>query len=380
MTVPTDDFESITSSQRSNSPPGTSRRTYHSAVPSNVEQNSLQGDVTPKRRPTRQSYEQPRQRGSYPETEEEGDTVSEPSSDDEDTGRPVYARQYESQQSYRPEASTSRPSPYHHPAQYPAPVSAQLPPHLPPADPRRQQKLGLPAMPSTRPANFPRYGTASSAVPSLSTFPPDANIDVQSVQSRQSSGAPPHATRHSGPPASGGASGPSASLPTLPSQQTAAAIPVITARQANLDRALDSIQTSLAAMHERLAQIEQAQSEQMHSRSSSNSSIFSNSPVFQLLKLVFNRLLSFLHLRRPSSTSTSASLGTLLSRALVSILVSIRDLSRDAVAVIFLAAAVAALRNARGDWRAVIRSWTRILAMASGIGLAREGLMLGGGQ
>lgn len=64
----------------------------------------------------------------------------------------------------------------------------------------------------------------------------------------------------------------------------------------------------------------------------------------------------------------------------MSILMSIRDLSRDAVAVIFLAAAIAALRNARGDWRAVIRSWTRILAMASGLGLAREGMMLGGAQ
>lgn len=221
-----------------------------------------------------------------------------------------------------------------------------------------------------------RYGTAASAVPSLSTFPPDANIDVQSTHSRQSSGIVTGIPKSSIPQSQGG---PSASLPTLPSQQTAAAIPVITARQANLDRALDSIQTSLTAMHERLSQIEQAQS-QSHQLPSSSSSFFSNSPVLQLLKLVFNRLLSFLHLRRPSNMPTHASLGTLLSRALVSILVSIRDLSRDAVAVIFLAAAVAALRNARGDWRAVIGSWTRILAMASGINLAREGLMLGGDQ
>ncbi|KAK9897004.1 ACBP-domain-containing protein [Cystobasidium minutum MCA 4210] len=390
----TDDFESITSSQRSMSPPSTSRRTFHSAVPSNVEQSSLQGDVTPKRRPARQSYDRPTERTTtmYPETEEEEETLSDRSSDDDERhheSRPVYARQYEPRQGSMGlpslSSSSSRPSPYHHPAQYPAPVSAQLPPHLPPADPRRQQATGYASLPPQRPLNTLRYGTAASAVPSLSTFPPDANIDVHSVHSRQSSGFNHPASSANAPlfPQAGASAGPSASLPTLPSQTTnPAASNVSTARQANLDRALDSIQTSLAAMHERLTQIEHAQMEQNNHqlRSSSTSGLLSNSPVFQLLKLMFNKLLSFLRLKRPSSTSTSTSLGTLLSRALVSILMSIRDLSRDAVALVFLAAAIAALRNARGDWRAVIRSWTRIMAMASGIGWAREGLMLGGGQ
>lgn len=378
------------------SPPSTSRRTFHSAVPSNVEQTSLQGDVTPKRRPTRQTYEHPAQgRTSYPETEEEEETVSDHSSDNDEHdqhGRPIDARQYDSRQPQLGVPSTSRPSPYHHPAQYPAPVSAQLPPHLPPAaDPRRQQATGLHSTIPQRPLNTLRYGTAASAVPSLSAFPPDANVDLQSVHSRQSSGFNNPSSRMAAAQTTGGAgsaSGPSASLPNLPSQSASATAAntasIITARQANLDRALDSIQTSLAAMHERLTQIEHAQTEQNHHAlhsSSSSSGILSNSPVFQLLKLMFNKLLSFLHLKRPSASNTSStSLGTLLSRALVSILMSIRDLSRDAVAVVFLAAAIAALRNARGDWRAVIRSWTRIMAMASGIGWAREGLMLGGGQ
>ena len=146
--------------------------------------------------------------------------------------------------------------------------------------------------------------------------------------------------------------------------------------QANLDRALDSIQTSLAALHERLNNIEHPNPATSSSTSSVVSSFVRSSPILQFLGAVFSRLLVALRLRAPSAGQRS--LSALLGRALVAALAGVRDLSRDAVAVLFLAAAVASLRSTRGDWRAVIRAWARILALASGVGLAREGGLLAG--
>jgi hypothetical protein len=145
--------------------------------------------------------------------------------------------------------------------------------------------------------------------------------------------------------------------------------------QANLDRALDSIQTSLAALHERLNHIEHA--DPVPSTTSGVvSSYIRSSPILQFLGAVFSRLLVALRLQAP--VPGQRSLSALLGRALVAALAGVRDLSRDAVAILFLAAAVASLRSTRGDWRAVIRAWARILALASGVGLAREGGLLAG--
>lgn len=106
------------------------------------------------------------------------------------------------------------------------------------------------------------------------------------------------------------------------------------------------------------------------------SSYIRSSPILQFISAVFSRLLVALRLRAP--TAGQRSLSNLLGKALVAALSGVRDLSRDAVAVLFLAAAVASLRSTRGDWRAVIRAWARILALASGVGLAREGGLLAG--
>lgn len=159
---------------------------------------------------------------------------------------------------------------------------------------------------------------------------------------------------------------------------------------ATIDRALDSIQTSLTALHERLNLMEQTQAALQASNDPRRYStgFLSRSPVYQLIKLLFTRFLELIHLRRRSASAVGTradgagggGLASLLGRALLSLLRGIRDVSRDAIAVMFLVAAVASLRNSRGDWRAVIRSWARILALATGIGVVREGgWLLGNG-
>ena len=98
----------------------------------------------------------------------------------------------------------------------------------------------------------------------------------------------------------------------------------------------------------------------------------------QFIGALLSRMAVVLRIRSPSGSAARSPLMTLLGRALVSVLASVRDVSNNAVAILFLAAAVASLRSTRGDWRAVIRAWARILAMASGVGLAREnGLLMG---
>lgn len=108
----------------------------------------------------------------------------------------------------------------------------------------------------------------------------------------------------------------------------------------------------------------------------------SRSPILQFLGLFFVRMLELFRIRSRSATADYRrnGLSSLLGRALLSVLLGMRDLSRDAIAIIFLVASITSLRNTRGDWRAVVRAWARILALATGVGVVREGgWLLGNG-
>lgn len=357
-----DETVSSSSLRSASPPPPSSRRSYHSAQPSQVEYPLQEGEETPRkyRRPyvSDDAYRQ-RQQGQrlvegddmeddeYDEdVEEESASESDHTASDEGAQRAQPQRRYARHPPVPAPAQQSRfsgPSPYQHPAQYPAPVGSQLPPHLPPPLPLTASSTStqIPQRRMERPTGPP------SAVPSVNTLPPGALFGGQSLQPPSLAQAPgPNPARSQAPPA-------------------------------NLDRALDSIQTSLAALHERLNLIETTQN-QISRSSVSQSSWLTNSPILQFLRLIFNRVLVLFRLRRASSTTITTlngvrtSMISLLGRALVSLLANIRDLSRDAVAVIFLVTAVASLRNSNGDWRTVIRAWARILAFASGVGIARD--------
>ena len=237
----------------------------------------------------------------------------------------------------------SGPSPYQHPAQYPAPVAAQIPPDIPTQEPYTFNTLSDAHHPITRseprqvqPQHFRASVPAASIAHTATPRPTTASRPQQTHNQQPSIGHP------------------------------------------TVDRALDSIQTSLAALHERLSLMEQTQAALQAATDDHSFAYFSRSPILQLLRAAFVRAFVFLRLRPPSwigggSRRSSRSLSSLLGRALLTLLAGVRDLSRDAIAIMFLAAAVASLRSARGDWRAVIRAWARILALASGVGLAREG-------
>lgn len=409
-------LHSETSSHRSSSPPP-SRRSYHSAVPDQqlhplqpvpssrswTSAETDEGDETPRRYQGRASPQevmaprgsrlmpQPDSEETYDEQDddEEGDYTlsgSDPASDVAEASRLVQPSERAAQRrTRRPEPvlqqqqpSTSRrmtgPSPYQHPAQYPAPIPVQLSHNEPPELPSQSRQT----------TNTRRHGP-SSAVPPVSTLPPY----IARQAAGNAAGTPLTTMTASGtllPPGSARAEQfyalqeAQAQAQALQQQQQRLATP---AQQQQLERALDSIQTSLAALHERLHLMESVQGElQARSTAAGSGGIVAwvaASPIFQLLQAIIRRLLTFLRLQQPSfarNGARRASLSTLLGQALVSLLVGARSLARDAVAMIFLAAAVASLRSTRGDWRAVVRAWARILAMASGIGVATQSGLL----
>lgn len=365
-----DETVSSSSMRSASPPPPSSRRSYHSAQPSQQYDYPLdEGEETPRkyRRPyAGDAVFQQRQQRHPADTDElddddereyddegEEDSASESEHTASDDRRPRQSvaplRYSQALQPPAPPAPSSRfsgPSPYQHPAQYPAPVGSQLPPHLPPPLPLTASSTST-QVPQQRRSDRPTG--PPSAVPSVNTLPPGSFLST--------------------------AQQPLQPLPSVPPSGSATARNPPT--PANLDRALDSIQTSLAALHERLNLIESTQS-QISRTTVSQSSWLTNSPILQFLRLIFNRILVLFRLRRASSTTITTlngvrtSMASLLGRALISLLANIRDLSRDAVAVIFIVTAVASLRNSRGNWRTVVRAWARILAFASGMGIARE--------
>ena len=412
------DYASTSSSTRSLSPPpetSGSRRSYHSALHTAAvgsDRDDRRGDEdsegTPRRRhfqrqddAYRQVYRRPAQRiqeesGQQEEYADDDEYTEESGSEGEETGSGTVsedgrlrqrAQQRHTQQAPLQQQQQSRrtgqqqqldrneaapqplrdqasrfagPSPYQHPAQYPAPVQAQLPPDLPPALPRT-------GLPTAETAGFAaQLHRRGSAVPSVSTLPPsyaNPQLGSQSAFNHTTAGLQPISASTSAlQPGTGNRAG---------------------SQAANLDRALDSIQTSLAALHERLNQLETARSGGTGAHASGGGfsalrTLVGSSPILQFIGALLSRMAVVLRIRSPSGSAARSPLMTLLGRALVSVLASVRDVSNNAVAILFLAAAVASLRSTRGDWRAVIRAWARILAMASGVGLAREnGLLMG---
>jgi len=269
-----EEYEDVTSSSsiRSASPPpetAGSRRSFHSAQPGLTTSSSTssrlghppryeqedyieEGEETPRkvRQAAAADPHRRQQRGGQQDehyTDEDDQEYSESDTASEDDGHPrqyVDQRMSTSIQTIPAQSRLSQtapsvqrfsgPSPYQHPAQYPAPIDFQLPVNLPPGNPTIPQNsvshqssssTVLPYRRGDRPAGPP------SAVPSVNTLPPGALYRQQSA------------------PFSAGPSklDPNVSRPAAPSP--------------TLDRALDSIQTSLAALHERLNLIESSQSQ-----------------------------------------------------------------------------------------------------------------------
>lgn len=421
---------SETSSHRSTSPPP-SRRSYHSALPDqmqplrrNADLDAADGgDETPKRHSRSSGRNQPQQqfqqeRKVYDDdTNDDDDDYSTEEGEDEDD---QYTQSEEEEQIERHDrehhariqrhsgrhhrqrrlsggagrsgdglqlANVSRrltgPSPYQHPAQYPAPVQAQLPADIPPIHPSARERESTvrsfsSALPSADPAShvFPDEVPRSAHLAGRSGPGPISAAEIPLVTA---SGTllPPTSAR-------------SQQLHDMQHAQLQNSLNIQQQQQQRtLERALDSIQTSLTALHERLHLMENIQNDLQAQAAGTSlggswSAWIAASPVLQLLRVLFRRLFIFLRFRSPDATGRGTRMGqnartsltSLMGQALVSLLVGARSLARDAVAIIVLASAVASLRSARGDWRAVIRAWARILALAGGIGLARETTLL----
>lgn len=334
---------SVVSSQQSPRPgtAATSRRSYHSAIPpatpasvtSSHLSESVDEDRSGDETPRRVLVPNPRLRDANTgvmrntrigsESEETGSQTAS-SDEDGDAGhaQPRTTGAQLQQPSIGPRRFTN-PSPYQHPAQYPAPVSSQLPINLPPALPSSQ------SIRSIAPPRSPRSGRLSQVLESAQQRRQETPLGMTASQ--------PLPGRYG---AVGGTS------PT--------------------DRALDNIQTSLAALHERLNTLETTNALLSRQLSSARS----GSPISQL----FSRLLALLHIRPSSPSATSTSFTTLLLRSILSLFSSLRNISHDAVALVFLVAAVASLRRSRGNLREMVRQWIRILIVASGA----AGLINGG--
>ncbi|GAA5967544.1 hypothetical protein JCM21900_001195 [Sporobolomyces salmonicolor] len=135
---------------------------------------------------------------------------------------------------------------------------------------------------------------------------------------------------------------------------TSPAAPAPVSAPGGLDAALDRIQLSLTALHERLTVLE--------SSSRTTTSPTSSSSAFPLWRETFLRLLAFLHVRpspfpstTTSTTTTSSSLPALLVRLLLSLIGTARRVAGDAAVVVAVVVLLGRMRGvdivgAMGRW------------------------------
>jgi hypothetical protein len=134
-----------------------------------------------------------------------------------------------------------------------------------------------------------------------------------------------------------------------------------------LERALDSIQTSLAALHERINALESRTA-----AARNNAFTYSSSSPTSALAELLRRLLVFLHLREPEEEEEhrlggrcrrpSSALSLVLA-LVAGLLRWSRSLVADGAVVILIVSAFVALRRSRGDLRSVWATWSRILVL-----------------
>ncbi|GAA6025011.1 hypothetical protein JCM10207_004763 [Rhodosporidiobolus poonsookiae] len=157
------------------------------------------------------------------------------------------------------------------------------------------------------------------------------------------------------------------------SPSPAPAQPASSAQQAPLDAALDRIQTSLTALHERLALLESSSSPYLASSSSTSA--------VSLARDAFLRLLVLFHLRQPtppsspsiSRTSTSArtrpSLLGILVRLALAVLRTLRRTAADALVVLAVVAVLGRLRGV--DVPRLVAGWVVRYAVGERAGRRR---------
>lgn len=109
------------------------------------------------------------------------------------------------------------------------------------------------------------------------------------------------------------------------------------AQAQSLDLALDRLQTSLSALHERLSSLE-TQSRLTAGALAASSS--NSSPLLQLLRLTFSSLLSWLSVRPATSSRTQASVKLLVQQVIRQALNGIKRVMGDLTVVLLLATVV----------------------------------------
>ncbi|GAA5956532.1 hypothetical protein JCM3765_003474 [Sporobolomyces pararoseus] len=144
----------------------------------------------------------------------------------------------------------------------------------------------------------------------------------------------------------------STSTPIAQSQAQVVQQSQSTTTTAALDSALDRIQTSLTALHERLSILESSPSSNLSSSLlSSSAQLSSNSPISLLLSQSFLRILIILKLRSPPSTASSVRLRSTLPLLVLAVIKRMRKLLGDLVVfgiVITILSRVLARRNNGG--------------------------------
>ncbi|GAA94212.1 uncharacterized protein L969DRAFT_373733 [Mixia osmundae IAM 14324] len=131
-----------------------------------------------------------------------------------------------------------------------------------------------------------------------------------------------------------------------------------------LDRALDNIQVSLAALHERLQALESSRP--------AASPRANSSPLVVFLRGILARLLVQLRLRDAASVPSFSRIN--LRALAVALFSSLLQLSRrfmtDFAILVFLASGLTTLRKNDGNLRVVVQNWGRLLLYAGTLGSA----------
>jgi hypothetical protein len=129
--------------------------------------------------------------------------------------------------------------------------------------------------------------------------------------------------------------------------------PAAPSPNANLERALDSSQTSLTALNERLSRLEDTRS---------RSPVPTSTPLLDLLQ----RVLYFLRLREPAR-------GERLPRwSWLTVFAVVRGAVTDVAFVGFLIGLAIAMRRHGVSWRAVRESWRSLVLLGAGAEVVRR--------
>lgn len=181
------------------------------------------------------------------------------------------------------------------------------------------------------------------------------------------------------------------SATTIPVQQSQSTIPDISAidqrgggggektTTGGLDQALDRIQTSLTALHERLSILEHSpNSNSNHSSSRLRSGQGGEYQVSTLLKQILNRFLTVMKIRQSTSTTTTNShnrpkLSSLVLRLLIALMSTMRRIAGDLIVTFVVVTVLARWRGI--DLKEVVGNWV-VRYVVTG---AKKGIKAAGG-